>query len=282
MTIGPGLTVAVALAAYALVGLVAAPALLTRGHWRVHHPRLCLSLWYGSFLTGVTAAVGSGGFGVWYGWQIGVDAQTLADSFGFAAVSWVGTALQVLGGVLGWATLAVGGALISLVATRTMRLVAAERRLRSAVGRLVDGSAYRSERVAGVPVTYVASRRPIACGLAGRVAGQVIISSELDLTLTPGELRAVIEHERAHLRGAHLLLARLSLINQACLPTARAARELRRATALLTELIADDVAARRCGPAVLSAALTKLGRTQHDPTLGLRALRIEQRTGLAA
>ncbi|SDS79850.1 M56 family metallopeptidase [Microlunatus soli] len=278
----PGLIVAVALATYAVVCLVAAPYLLTRGSWRVHYPRLCLTLWYAAFLTGVGAGVGSGAIGVWYGWQIGVDGQILADSFGFSAEPWVGRTVQIAGGVIGWSTLAIGGGLAGLVATRAATLVSSQRRLRADVDRVVARSGYRREVVAGTPVTYVASRQPIACGLTGRSRGAVIISAELDLALSRRELRAVIEHERAHLRGAHQLLSRLALLNQACLPSARAARELRRATALLIELIADDAAARRCGGADLAAALTKIGNADGDPTIGLRARRIEQRLALAA
>lgn len=278
----PGVIVAIALATYALVSLVAAPSLLTRGSWRVHYPRLCLTLWYAAFLSGVAATVGSGAIGIWYGWRIGVDGQILADSFGFSAVPWIGRVVQIAGGVIGWSALAIGGGLLSLIATRTATLVTSQRRIRADVDQVVARSGYRREVVAGTRVTYVASRQSIACGLAGRARGEVIISSELDLVLSRRELRAVVEHERAHLRGAHLLLSRLALLNQACLPSARAARELRRATSLLIELIADDTAARSCGGADLAAALTKIGDADGDPTLGLRARRIEQRMALAA
>jgi hypothetical protein len=300
VTLGPGLIVALSLATYALIGLVATPMILTRGSWRVHYPRLCLTLWYVLFLTGVGAGVGSGALGVWYGWPAHSDNHLLAEAFGFGAVSWMGPALRVTGAVFGWAALAIAGGLISLVATRTVALVDSQRRIRADVSRLVAGAGYREELVGGTRVTFIASRRLIACGLSGSAVaaadvgrfdgptrnssgrGSVIISSELDQTLTRQELQAVIEHERAHLRGAHLLLTRLALLNQACLPSARAARELRRATSLLTELIADDVAARRCGGADLASALTKISERDNDPTLGLRALRIEQRLPAAA
>lgn len=285
MRLSPGQIIALVLAVYALIGLVATPSLLTRGSWRVHYPRLCLSLWYVLFLSGVGAAVGSGALAVRYGWPAGGDNHLLADTFGFAAVPWTGTALQITGVIFGWAALGIAGGLISLVATRTVSLMHSERRIRADIGRLVAGAGYRHQLIDRTRVTFIASQQPIACGLNN---GEVLISSRLDRALTPAELRAVIEHERAHLRGAHLLLTRLALINQACLPSARAARELRRATSLLTELIADDVAARRCGGAELASALTKIGalttagRPDGDPTLSLRARRIEQRLPAAA
>ncbi|QDP94655.1 M56 family metallopeptidase [Microlunatus elymi] len=295
--------IALALAAYAVITLVSAPQLLTRGHWRVHYPRLCLSLWYLLFLTGVAAAVASGTVAVWEGWRIQVDGDTLANSFGFGAVDWIGPATRVVGGIIGWSALAIGGALISLVATRTQKLILAQRRIRAEVNELVARAGYRRELIAGTPVTYVTSRRLIACGLHRRHAtdlsaaqsamapsnadksgasAEVIVSSGLDLALSADELRAVVEHERAHLRGGHLIFSRLAVLNQACLPTSRTARELGRATGLLIELIADDAAARRCGGRPLVSALTKIAEAEHDPTLGLRAWRIRQRLALAA
>ncbi|HEY9292661.1 MAG TPA: hypothetical protein VIP98_15380, partial [Microlunatus sp.] len=129
--------IALALAAYALITLVSAPQLLTRGHWRVHYPRLCLTLWYLIFLTGVAAAVGSGAVAIGYGWRVQVDGDTLANSFGFGPADWIGPATQVIGGIIGWSALAIGGALISLVATRTQKLIMAQRRIRADVDELV-------------------------------------------------------------------------------------------------------------------------------------------------
>lgn len=270
--------IALALASYALVTLLAGPQLLTRGGWRIFRPRLCLTLWYAVFLSGVLAAVGSGAIGVWLGWRIqaeqpSYDADLLASTFGFRPTNGLDTVVRVTGVVLGWATLAVAGALISLVATRARELMDDQRRLRADLGALVARSGYRRELVDGLPVTYIAGRSSIACSLGGLTDG-VVVSADLDLVLTGPERRAIIEHERAHLRGAHLLVSRLALLNKACFPGVRAARELTRATALLIELIADDAAARRCGRTELASALTKLASTEHNDTLALRAERL--------
>lgn len=270
--------VALALASYALITLLAGPQLLTRGGWRIFRPRLCLSLWYAVFLSGVLAAAGSGVIGIWLGWRIQADqpsysADLLASTFGFRPTAGVETVVRVTGVMLGWATLAVAGALISLVATRTRELIIDQRRLRADLDALVARSGYRRELVDGLPVTYVTGRNAMACSLGGRTDG-VIVSADIDLVLTAAERRAIIEHERAHLRGAHLLVSRLALLNRACFPGVRAARELTRATALLIELIADDAAVRRCGRTDLVAALTKLGSAGHNDTLALRAERL--------
>lgn len=268
---------ALALASYALVTLLAGPQLLTRGGWRIFRPRLCLTLWYAVFLSGVLAAVGSGAIGVWLGWRIQAEqpsygADLLATTFGFRPTSGLDTVVRVTGIVLGWATLAVAGALISLVATRARELMDDQRRLRADLGALVARSGYRRELVDGLPVTYIAGRSSIACSLGGLTDG-VIVSADLDLVLTDLERRAIIEHERAHLLRRHLLFSRLAVLNRACFPGVRAARELTRATALLIELIADDAAARRCGRTELISALTKLAAGGND-TLALRAERL--------
>ncbi|QGN34655.1 M56 family metallopeptidase [Microlunatus sp. Gsoil 973] len=272
--------IALVLAAYALVSLLVGPQILTRGDWRIFRPRLCLSLWYAVFLSGVLAAVGSGGIGIWLGWRIQVEqsysADLLASTFGFRPTPGIDTVVRVTGIVLGWTTLAVAGAVISLVATRARELIGDQRRLRADLGAVIARSGYRREQIDGLSVTYVAGRRSVACSLGGRTA-EVIVSADLDLRLSSGELRAIIEHERAHLRSIHLLVSRLAMLNRACFPQIRAARQLTRATALLIELIADDAAVRRCGRADLISALSKLANhseTGGDDVLALRAERL--------
>src|SRR5262249_8289207 len=147
---GHRMIVALALASYALVTLLASPQLLTRGGWRIFHPRVCLTLWYSLFLTGVIAAVGSGGIGIWLCWRIRVErpwagSKLLASSFGFHPTEGLDVVVRVSGIVLGWATLAVGGALISLVATRASELINDERRQRADLSDLLARAGYRRE-----------------------------------------------------------------------------------------------------------------------------------------
>ena len=75
--------------------------------------------------------------------------------------------------------------------------------------------------------------------------------------LSAEEVRAVVAHERAHLRGRHHLTLALVLAARRALPcrlTADAVREV----GLLLEMIADDVAARRAGPSAVAKALLRL------------------------
>lgn len=265
--------VVAALVAYTLLTLFGGPLLLSRGHWRLRLPRLALGSWYVLFLSGIAASVVAVGFAVHLG--IRTHGQVPTDG------AWLGPTRDFF---VAWIALALAGGLLSLVLTKAVAMVVAEREMRAQFAHLVETSTYRRELVHGLRVNYIASPAPIACALRGRVSGrrwagggrtsELIVSSRLDDDLTPLELRAVIEHERAHLRGHHDLVTRLAALNTACLPQLLAPRELRRSTALLIELIADDAAARRTGTASLVSALAKLAAVQHSATLQLRAQRL--------
>jgi hypothetical protein len=87
---------------------------------------------------------------------------------------------------------------------------------------------------------------------------RVVITTSALSRLSPGQLRAVLAHERAHLRGHHhLMLAAAAALARAfpAIPLlARASAEL----AVLAEMTADDHDPRRHGAADLAAALVTL------------------------
>jgi Zn-dependent protease with chaperone function len=87
---------------------------------------------------------------------------------------------------------------------------------------------------------------------------RVVVSTGALSRLGPGQMQAVLAHERAHLRGHHhLMLAVAAALARAFPPIpllARAAAEL----AVLAEMSADDAAARRHHAADLAAALVTL------------------------
>lgn len=269
------MTLVVALVAYTLLTLFCGPLLLSRGHWRLRLPRLALVSWYVLFLSGITTSVVAVGLAV----RLGIRAHGPVPTEGAG----LGPARDFF---VAWVALALAGGLLSLVLTKAGAMIVAEREIRADFAHLVATSTYRRELVQGLRVNYIASPLPIACALRGRLAGggiagrrsaELILSSRLDDDLSPLELRAVIEHERAHLRGHHDVITRLAALNSACLPQLLAPRELRRSTALLIELIADDAAARRTGTTSLVSALTKLAAVQHSATLQLRAQRLVTR-----
>lgn len=109
----------------------------------------------------------------------------------------------------------------------------------------------------------------LAYCLPGRIRQVVVTRGALD-NLSPGELAAVLEHERAHLAGRHhLVLAPLRALARAFPGVPLMSAAAREATRLL-EMCADDRAARRHGRAAVAGALRALS-TVDSPAGSLAA-----------
>ncbi|SMQ71205.1 Peptidase family M48 [Plantibacter sp. VKM Ac-1784] len=254
-----------ALLAYTGLTIVAAPLVLTRGHWRMRRPGLALILWHGAFLSGIAAAIVS--MVVAVALAVGVNGMVptmRTDAFGPTVIV-----------VSAWLALAIVGGLSALVLARAEPLLELDREAEKSFADLLDSGFARSERVGRLTIRFIASSLPIACTSPGRRA-EVIVSTRLQDELSAGELRAVIEHERAHLRHRHALVKRLALINSACLPGVLGATEFKRATDLLIELIADDSAARVCGHHQVSMALARIAELRSSAGLVARSDRLLQ------
>lgn len=123
---------------------------------------------------------------------------------------------------------------------------------------------------AGAPARdplWVRDDRPLAMSIGGR-PGVIVMSDSLRHHLTPGALAATLEHERAHLRGRHHLLVAIVETLAAALPMSPLLRAAPAALEDLIELAADAHAARRCGPAAVQEALSRL-TGQPTPAVGL-------------
>ena len=87
---------------------------------------------------------------------------------------------------------------------------------------------------------------------------RIVVSAGALAALTPGQIRAVLAHERAHLRGHHHAMLTLSTGLARAFPKvpllARAGPQL----GVLAEMAADDAAARGHRPDDLAAALVSL------------------------
>lgn len=114
---------------------------------------------------------------------------------------------------------------------------------------------------------WVRDDRPLALSIGGR-PGVIVMSDSLRHHLTPGALAATLEHERAHLRGRHHLLVAIVETLAAALPLSPLLRAAPAALEDLIELAADAQAARRCGPAAVQEALSRL-TGQPTPAVGL-------------
>ncbi|PYY64438.1 hypothetical protein DEJ30_08215 [Curtobacterium sp. MCPF17_003] len=244
-----------ALVVLAVVVTLLAPFLLTRGAWWLHHPQIALRSWLAALI---------------------VAAGSLLLSVGIAAVIVASNAhLHGLGapaaGLFAWCGLGVAGGVAALLVANAEPISAAKHRTDVAVTLLVARSTVRVERIGGQEVAYLRTADPIACSTAD---GRVLISTGVEDAMPRGCVRAVIEHERAHVRGRHDLIARVAALNAAAFPRLRTAREFRRTVALLIELVADDAAARVCGPATVCNALTLMDHIDPNPGLALRATRL--------
>ncbi|HWF79480.1 MAG TPA: M56 family metallopeptidase [Streptosporangiaceae bacterium] len=112
--------------------------------------------------------------------------------------------------------------------------------------------------------------RPAAYCMPGR-PGTIVLTTGAIAVLDAAQLAAVIAHERAHLAGRHHLLVTLTRALAASIPALPLFTTGRVQVARLTEMCADDAAARRTARQPLLAALLAMGTGQSVPTAALAA-----------
>ena len=111
--------------------------------------------------------------------------------------------------------------------------------------------------------------QPAAYCVAGRQP-TVILTTGAVQALDPGQLDAVLAHERAHLTARHHRLVALARIGREVLPFLPLMRDAERQVARLVELHADDAATRVRDPRLLATALVVLA-TSASPAPALAA-----------
>jgi Zn-dependent protease with chaperone function len=236
-----------------VLGQVAGPV-LNRQDWVHRHPAPAITLWL-SVLSG-TIAAGAGfvalvvfgspgpGHGVveWFSQCVGSHSHPGA----------------VVAAVLSLICLAASATAGRIAVRRLRATIAAGRRHREMLGLVVNTHDDLDDTCVldhPVPVAYClpSCERPI------------VVSTGALALLGPAQLAAVLEHERAHLRGRHHLV--LTLVDALCgvVPRAATFRDARSALAQLLEQVADDAAARRHGRAAVSSALRCLVVTACPP-----------------
>lgn len=94
--------------------------------------------------------------------------------------------------------------------------------------------------------------------LPRRGRGEVYVTRAALELLSPVELVAVLEHERAHLRGRHALAVSVAAMLRAAFPFVPLFRAAAAATPRLVEMAADDAAARRTDRKTVASALLRL------------------------
>ncbi len=244
--------------------VLAAPvsAALGRAAWPSRYPRAVLVLWQAICLAAGVSLVGAG---------LVIALAPSGDNI-FAALArlwrhaWAGhpfaglAAHRVAALTLALAVAVVLlGALVRSVFQATRRRRAHRHLLDLLTGQRPDRPPLVSADVAEllVDVRILDHADAIAYTLPGWHS-RVVLSAGLVGLLSRAELGAVVDHERAHVRSRHDLLA---LPFQAWatvlgwLPGVRAAQA---SVAELIEMLADDLAARRSGRPVLASALARV------------------------
>jgi Zn-dependent protease with chaperone function len=247
------LTAAVLFALYAAAAGMLAPAML-RGHWAGRSPRLATALWLVlpvSFLAAVVLAILAATGPLPLTWPVSPPG---------------GRMLLAGPAVPGGPAIAIAGLLLAaVVVLRAAGCVALElyhrRRSRRGHAALVAATG-RPGHEAGVAILdYHAPA--VYCLPGGR--HQIVISAGAFAALTAGQLRAVLAHERAHLRCRHHLILGLAKALGRAFPRVPLLAQAEPQLAALAEMAADDAALRRHGRDDLAAALVVLARARARP-----------------
>jgi Zn-dependent protease with chaperone function len=150
------------------------------------------------------------------------------------------------------AALALGLRLVGVLAAVTVRTLRARSRHRDLLDLLgTPWPAAPGARVLDHPV-------PVAYCLPGRRSRLVLSAGVLD-TLEPPGVRAVLAHERAHLRERHDLVVLPFVAWGATAPFVRGMVCAQLSVAALIEMRADDVASAAVTPKQLTSALRTMG-----------------------
>jgi Zn-dependent protease with chaperone function len=226
-----------------------------RANWADRAPRLGILIWLTAITSVLTALVLAG-----LVLLIPVAETTHAVARIIDASHWMvrqhyGGVSQPTGAIVG---LGAALAVIAWSAGHALRtLMAAAWRRRGHLKALTLVAEYRPDLGAVV----VEHPEPAVYCLAGR-RRRIVVTTGAIVHLDDRQLGAVLEHERAHLRGRHHLVLGLSAAAAAAFPF-RLFKAAHAEIVRLVELLADDAAARNHGHATVAAALVTLvaGRT---------------------
>jgi len=256
-------TVAAVLVGYAACVGTLGSRMLGRARWPDRAPLLAI-LTYLAAGWSVVAALGLAGL------TLAVHGTALGGGLSHLVGACV-QRLRATYGTPGGATVAgLGLALAGAVAARTA--LTAMTHLRAA-GRQARRHA-QTARLVGQPepalgAVLVEHAQPHAYCVAGRHPTVILTTGALQ-ALDPGQLDAVLAHERAHLAGRHHRLLALARIGRLVLPFLPLMRDADEQVARLVELHADDAAARARDPRLLATALVILA-TAASPSPALAA-----------
>ena len=257
------MTIAAVLLAYAACAGILGGRLLARASWPTRAPLLAIFI-YLTAAWSVVAALGLAGL------TLAVHATALGGGLSHLIRACVlrlrATYATPGGAMVAGLGLTLAGAILARTAVTALTHV-------RAVGRQASRHA-QAARLVGHPepalgAILVDHPQPAAYCVAGRHPTVVLTTGALQ-ALDPGQLEAVLAHERAHLSGHHHRLMAMARIARQVLPFIPLLRETDAQVARLAELHADDAAVRARGPRPLAAALVILA-TAASPAPALAA-----------
>ncbi|GAA3185219.1 M56 family metallopeptidase [Rhodococcus baikonurensis] len=227
------------------------PALLSRSTWTYRAPRAALVLWQAVAIAAVLSAFSSG---------LAIASQLLVPGADgrpttapTAEIDALGLPLWILYVVVFALTLLIGAKLIFSIIQVAVRTRRRRARHRVLVDLLDDCAMPASvERTPDLRVLDV--DEPIAYCLPG-LRQRVVLSQGTLQNLDHAEVKAILTHERSHLRARHdLVLEAFTAVNHA-FPRFVRSKSALGSVQLLVELLADDSAVRATGPTPLARAL---------------------------
>ncbi|GAB3399053.1 M56 family metallopeptidase [Flindersiella endophytica] len=252
----------------ALIGF-GAPAVVARWRWLERTPRLGVALWLAMawsmvaviVLAGVTVALASEAVRDFVAELLRICTQVLHEHNVHVPLSAIGGGVSALL-VVSWLAFQIGRDLLRDHSLRNRHSTAV-----AILGRRDDE----------LDATVVDHPDVTSYCIPGR-RGRIVVSSGAIEALGPGELAAMIAHERAHLDGRHHLLIGAARIVRAAFPFLPAARRAPGAVAFFVERLADERASRRHDRGdVASALLTAVRAKVPGGTLGIGGETVSRR-----
>lgn len=224
-----------------LVLITALAPTIYRGRFR-DKPTLGLLIWFSTFAFGLLTALSAVAVTVWS------LVEVLDESVKGKVVL-----TEVLSQIGLWLTLGLGGVALAVVNQRTESLLSSAKEQLPGLG--IAGTPYGSFQ--GVPLYRLDLPMPLAFAAPIKPHSGIYVSAGALQIFSKEELSAMLWHEWAHIKKRHFALKAIGRLIAAVTPRLNASKLLQSECDELMELVADNLAAQKVGPAVLASAKAK-------------------------
>lgn len=228
-----------------------APEALSRARWPIRCPRAAMTLWQAITLAAVLSAFGCG---------LAIASNLLAPgpdgtptTHPIDEIDRMGWPLWMICVAVFALTLVIGARLFFTVIRVGVRTRARRSTHRQLID-ILDRCDHHDTALFGPDVRMIDVEQPLAYCLPG-IRQRVVVSEGVVTRLSRDELRAVLAHERAHLRARHDLVLEAFIALHEAFPRFVRSSSALGAVELLVEALADDHAVRATTPTTLGRAL---------------------------